>query len=320
MVINKAFFRYIRGELLNGFYIRKLNLVANGLASLASLKEELLYWQDMSFTTQDLDCPIRHGDLKGIAQVAGILSIRGATGFLPGWFRLSETFMVGDHNRSERGLLRQDSTGALEYVRTLQDEYSTDIATIATDGLRMSLIPEGAEPVGYVWGEDTAAILETGLINEDVLHDTPPAGYVLDPVTGKWYWPFDYQTTPPIIYAAWYGDKFLPLADSYPLIITLPDVLFESLILLQQKIKYNGLGLIYLLDITNALVSDLIGNLKIELLDAYEGMGSHIWYYKMTFDRNEENFGEEDGWGRFSAWKYFVESKYPYIQFNEAGI
>ena len=69
-----------------------------------------------------------------------------------------------------------------------------------------------------------------------------------------------------------------------------------------------------------ALVSDLIGNLKIELLDAYEGMGSHIWYYKMTFDRNEENFGEEDGWGRFSAWKYFVESKYPYIQFNEAGI
>lgn len=320
MGISKAFFRYIRGELLNGFYVRKLNLVANGLKSIASLKEELLYWQDVTFNTKDLNCPIRHEDIKGIAQVAGILSIRGATGFLPGWFRLSETYMVGDRNRSERGLLRQDSTAALEYIRTLQDLYDTDIATMATDGLRMSMIPAGTEPVGYIWGEETAAILETGYIDEEKLHDTPPAGYILDPVTGKWYWPFDYQTNPPVVYAAWYGNQFLALAESYPLIITLPDMLFESLITLQQKIKYNGLGLIYLLDITKALVEDIVEDLTIELLDAFENTGTHVWYYKMTFHRNEENFGKNDGWGRFSAWKYFVESKYPYIQFNEAGI
>lgn len=320
MAVNKAFFRYIRGELLNGFFVRKLNLVANSLASLTAIKEEFLYWMNFQFTTQDVNYPIRHSDIKGIAQVAGILSVRGATGFLPGWFRLSESFIVDGRERSERGLLRQDSTGILEYVRTLYDEYDTDISTIATDGLRMSLIPAGAEPVGYIWGEETEAILETGLLNIDVLQGRPPLGYILNPITNKWEWPFDPQINPPPIYAAWYGNQFLPLAESYPLIISLADVLFESLIILQQKIKYNGLGLIYLLDISESLISDLITDLKIELLDAYEGTGFHAWHYKMTFTRIEENFGERDGWGRFSAWKYFVESKYPFIQFNEAGV
>lgn len=318
MDINKVFFRYIRGELLNGFYVRKLNLLANKLVSMSAIKAELLYWMSFQFDTQAEKYPIRHSDLKGIAQVAGILSIRGATGFLPGWFRLSESFVVAEKNRSERGLLNQD-TGELEYVRTLIDEYDTDISTMATDGLRMALIPEGVEPIGYVWGDATEAILETGKIDVDILHETPPEGYVFDPVTNRWYWPFNYTTNPPPIYAAWYGDQYLPLANSYPLIITLPDMLFESLIEMQQRIKYNGLGIVYLLEVTKAIISDLIYDLKIELLDAYEGTGEHTWYYKMTFSRNEDNFGINDGWGRFSAWKYFVESKYPFIQFNEAG-
>lgn len=316
MGVTKAFFRYIRGELLNGYYLRKLNLFANTLPSIDSVKEEFLYWMNFQFDTQAEEYPIRYSDLKGIAQVAGILSIRGATGFLPGWFRLSESFVVNGKERSERGLLDQES-GDLEYVRVLIDEYETDIETIATDGLRMSLIPEGAEPVGYVWGDATSAILETGKISPGVLHEFPPDGYELNPVTGKWVWPFE---TPAPIYAAWYGDKFLPLAESYPLIVSLPDMLFESLIEAQQRIKYNGLGLIYILTISETMVSDLITDLKIELLDAFEGTGEHTWYYKMTFTRIEENFGIEDGWGRFSAWKYFIESKYPFIQFNEAGV
>ena len=152
MDITKAFFRYIRGELLNGFYVRKLNLLANNLVSMSGLKNELLYWMSFQFDTQAEKYPIRHDDLKGIAQVAGILSVRGATGFLPGWFRLSESYIVASKNRSERGLLNQE-TGELEYVRTALDDYPTDISTMATDGLRMALIPEGAEPIGYVWGD-----------------------------------------------------------------------------------------------------------------------------------------------------------------------
>ena len=318
-VTSKSFFRYIRGELLNGFYIRRLNLLANGLPSLEKVKAEFLYWLNFQFDTKDANYPIRHADLKGIAQTAGILGIRGATGFLPGWFRLSESYIVASKERSERGLVDQD-LGEMKYVRTLLDTYPDDISTIATDGLRMSLIPADAEPVGYIWGEGTEAILETGKINEGLLHEFPPDGYVLDPVTHKYYWPFDYSVTPPPIYATWYGDKYLPLANSYPLIITLPDMLFEELIEIHQKIKYNGLGVLYLLEITEVLIPDLIYNMQIELLDAFASTGTHTWYYKMTFSRHEEKFGENDGWGRFSAWKYFIESKYPFIQFNEAGV
>ena len=40
----------------------------------------------------------------------------------------------------------------------------------------------------------------------------------------------------------------------------------------------------------------------------------------MTFKRIEENFGSNDGWGRFSAWKYFIISKYPFIIFTDGGM
>lgn len=322
MGLKKAFFRYLRGELLNGFYIRKLNLVPNNLPSLDKLKTELLYWMNVQFTTESEMYPIRNADLKGISQIAGILSIRGVSGFLLGWFRLSESHIVNNKERSERGLLSQ-SSGELEYVRTDQDEYSTDISTLATeelpDALRQSLIPEGIEPIGFVWGDDADVILETGMVDDLALHETPPDGYLYDEVTKKWYWPFDYQITPPPIYAPWYGNKFLPLSNSYPLTTTLSDDLLEYLFLAQQRIKYNGLGIIYLLEATNEMISDLIEDLNLELLDANEGTDYHTWYYKMTFTRIEGNFSINDGWGRFSAWTYFIQSKYPFIQFNETG-
>jgi hypothetical protein len=314
----KAFFRYIRGELLNGFYIRKLNLVANTLSSMSLLKAELLYWMKVHFTTDSETFPMRHRDIKGIGQVCGILSYIGLSGFLLGWFRFSESFIYGDKNRSERGLLVQE-TGELEYVRLENDTYPTDISTIATgklpDAKRMSLIPDGTPPVGYIWGEQTIALLENGMINEDLLHPTPQEGYVFDPVTEKWEWdPVDPLEEAPI-YAPWYGDKYMALARNYPNDVVLSDSLMLYSIEAHQKIKYNGLGFIYLFEITTTMVYDLIEDLKIELLEA-----DSVWFYKMTFTRIEENFPLDDGWGRFSAWLYLVQSKYPFIQFNESGV
>lgn len=309
----KVFFRYIRGELLNGFYIRKLNLVPNGLTSIDEFKKEMLYWMSFQFTTTDELYPIREKDLKDIAQVAGILSIRGATGSLPGWVRLSESTIVDGVERSERGLLNQE-TGTLDYVRTALESYDSDISAIATDGLRMSLIPEGAEPEGYVWGDEAAAILDSGKINPDELRSTPPEGYEYNETTGEWEWTIEDEDAP--VFAAWYGDQYLPLADSYPLIIELPNLLFESLVETHQKIKYDGLGLKNILDITESLIPDLISDLNLELLKTEDD----VYYHKMTFTRDEEAFSDDDGWGRFSAWKYFIESKYPFIIFNEAGV
>jgi hypothetical protein len=314
--VNKAFFRYLRGELLNGFYIRKLNLTAEKLTSLSLLKAELLYWLNTQLTIDDSTFSMRHEDISGIAQVAGILSIRGASEFLDGWFMLSESFIVGPSERSERGLLDQ-ATGLIEYVRTTQDTYPTDIVTMATTALRMSLIPDGTVPIGYVWGDGAGVLDDTGMVIEDLLHLTPPAGYVYNSGTGHWDWPLDYQTNPPPAFAPWYGNQFLPLAQTFPLDITLPDNILLMLLEAQQNIKYQGLNLKCLLDITELMIPDLISNLKIELL---ESMLFHVWHNKMTFTRIETNFSNNNGWGRFAAWMYFVESKFPFIQFNEAGV
>ena len=312
MDITKAFFRYLRGELLNGFYIRKLNLVADKLFSISSLKAELLYWMNIQFNSGNPLYVMRDKDIEGIARVAGILSIRALTDFLIGWARLSESHIVGGKERSERGLLRQ-ATGELEYVRTDQDSYPTDISILATDELRMSLIPADAVPVGYVWGDSAGVILETGMVNGDLLHPTPQTGYEFNSTTNKWEW---HGAGDAPIYAPWYGDRYLPLTSTSFMQVTLPDTMLTYLLQTQQMIKYNGLGLIYLLQATTEIIPDLITDLKLELV---ENLSSHVWYYKMTFTRNEYNFSVLNGFVRFAAWAYFIQSKYPFIQFNNTG-
>lgn len=318
MVITKAFFRYLRGELLNGFYIRKLNLVANGLSSMAKLKGELLYWMTVQFNEKTGQNILREEDLKGIAQVAGVLAVNGLTDFLVGWLMLSESHVVEGKERSERGLMHQE-TGLMEYIRTESDTYTTDISTMATEDFRMSLIPEGEEPVGYVWGDGAAILLSTGKVDEVFLHATPPDGYVYDPVTNKWNWPLDYSVSPPPIYAPWYGDKYMALTSSYFMEVSLPDTMLTYLLQTHQSIKYNGLGLFYLLEATREIIPDLIYDLKFEILDGYSNTLYHSWHHKLTFKRNEYNFSVNNGWVRFSAWGYFISSKFPFIQFNETG-
>jgi hypothetical protein len=313
----KAFFRYLRGELLNGFYIRKLNLLPNIIGSMSVLKEELLYGLHFQFKVDTDYFPIRHRDLKGIGQVAGMLSVRGLSGFLNGWFRLSESFVSGNRNRSERGLLNQE-TGELEYVRLEYDDYPSDISVLATatlpDTKRMSLIPDNTPVVGYVYGDAAEVLLDNGMMNPDFLHETPPTGYVLNPVTNKWDWPFDYQTNPPPIYAPWYGDQYMALAMGQSVTVTLSDELMLYSIAAHQKVKYNGLGLMYLFEITQEMVFNVVEDLKIELRSA-----SGVYYYKLTFTILTANLPIDDGWGRFSAWLYLIQSKYPFIQFNESG-
>jgi len=319
MAIDKAFFRYLRGELLNGYYIRKLNLITNKLESILSLKIEILYWLNAQFTLKQEINSLKDKDLTGIAQVAGVLSVRGITDFMAGWIRLSESRIVNAKERSERGLFNQDE-GVLEYVRTEQDTYPTDIATIATDSLRMSLIPDGTLPIGYVWGDSAAVLLDTGKVNEYLLHATPPEGYEPDPVTSKWIWPHDdYEAYPPPMYAPWYGDQFMPLTTTYFSLVNLPDNLLAFLLSAQQMIKYSGLGLVYLLSATTEIIPDLIKDLKIELKENYASEDNRTWYYKLTFTKIDENFAANNGWIRYAAWAYFIQSKYPFIQFNNTG-
>lgn len=317
MDVIKAFFRYQRGELLNGFYIRVLTVCVNKLPSIESLKTEFLYWLNVVLDVNDENYPIRSEDLKGIAQVAGVLTIRGLSGFLKGWFRLSESHIVDEHEYSDRGLLNQES-GRLEYVRTDSPTHDTDISTLATENLRMPLIPEGAVPIGYVWDANTSIMTDDGKIDLSILHVRPPDGYIQD-TEGKWYWPFDPSVSPPVRYTPYFGNQYLSLASSFPMIVSLSDSILQLILFYHQRIKKNGPMLLYIFEVTKALVPDLISEFKIELLDAYEIVSEHVFYYKLTFTRNNLAFEYNNGWGRFSAWSYFIQSKYPMINFNENG-
>lgn len=289
-------------------------MLVNKIPSLETLKTELLYWLKVVFDVSDPDYPIREADLKGIAQVAGVLSIRGLSGFLIGWFRLSESTIVEGDEYSHRGLLNQ-TTGATDYIASATP---ADISTLATDDLRMPLIPEGAVPLGYKWDSDGTLLSEEGKLDLSKLHLTPPEGYVQD-IEGNWYWPLDPIEFPPPSYAPYYGNQFLSLASSYPMVVTLDPSVFQTILEYHQKIKANGPVLRYLFEITEALVSDLISDLEVNIVDAFELVGEHVYYTKITFTRGTEGFDNNDGWGRFSAWAYFIQSKYPLINFTETG-
>ena len=310
----KAFFRYLRGELLNGYYIRALNLVSNNLPSIEDLKVELLYWLNVVADVNDPDYPIRREDLRGMAQVAGVLSIRGLSGFLKGWFRLSESTIVSGTEYSNRGLLNQE-TGRLEYIT---DPLPEDISTLATNDLRMPLIPEGAVPIGYVWNSDGSVMTDEGKIDYSKLHTTPPDGYVQD-IEGKWYWPLDPVEYPAPAYSPYFGNQYLSLTSSFPMVVELTDDILQLIFVYHQKIKKGGPAILYIFELTDAIIPDLISDLKIELLDAFDIVSEHVYYYKMTFNRDKPAFEENDGWGRFSAWAYFIQSKYPFINFSESG-
>ena len=318
MIVTKAFFRYLRGELLNGFYIRKLNLLVNQLKSLEALKVELLYWMNVQFNEKTGFNVLREADTKGIAQIAGLLSIRGLTDFLVGWVTLSESHIISGKERSERGLFNQN-TASLEYVRTDVDTYSTDIETAATDYLRMCLIPNGQEPIGYVYGDVAAILTDSGKVPEVFLYAAPPLGYEFNETTQQWYWPLDFSVNPPPLYAPWYGDKFLPLTTTNFINVALPDNLLTYLLQVHQMIKFNGLGLMYLFEATAEIIPDLITDLKLEMIDGFGTTGFTSWHLKLTFTRLEYNFSTKNGWMRFAAWGYFLRSKYPFLQFTETG-
>jgi len=317
MDLLKAFFRHQRGELLNGYYIRHLNNVPNSLLSIADLKAELLYWLNVTFDVADPAYPLRYSDLRSIAQVAGVLSIRGLSGFLRGWFRLSESHIVDGNEYSDRGLLNQE-LGDLEYFRTDAPTHTTDISTIATEEYRMALIPEGAVPIGFAYDSDGTIMSDEGMIDLENLHVTPPTGYVQD-INGKWYWPLDPVEFPPPSYTPYYGNQYLSLASSYPMIVPLSEDILQTILIYHQKIKKTGPMLLYIFEITEALIPDLISDLEIELLDAFVYVGEHVYYYALTFTRQNLNFELNKGWGRFAAWAYFIQSKYPLINFNENG-
>jgi hypothetical protein len=134
----------------------------------------------------------------------------------------------------------------------------------------------------------------------DALHPAPPDPFVIG---GQ-------QLQP--AYTPYFGDEYLPLAEDTFTEVPFGIELMYWILLAHQRIKYNGLGLIHIFDLTEKVVGDIVSNVNLEIINDPE-VSHDVWHYKMTFDINKPALQVNDGWGRMSIWRFFMVTKYPYI-------
>jgi hypothetical protein len=179
------------------------------------------------------------------------------------------SFLVrgGEKERSERGLfdMFQDM---MIYVRGEQDEYPDDIVNEATDRLRMTHVPDGTVPQGYVaYGTDLYDG-EGNIIWENLLPEPPGDGTPCTP---------------------WYGEKFLVFEHSYETGDFLNATLLKALFELMQRIRRRGPTLDLLLQMTEVIGGGYIKDLSLENTGRY-----YLCYYSLDqdagFDADDDLF------------------------------
>jgi hypothetical protein len=237
-------FRFFRGE-FNGPYLYKALTCFNNV--IKEILDELAYHATVQWKTEAEvvkgETPLREEDLMSISRVAGlypnILMVRTNLGSVA----FSESRMSAGKQRSERALMNI-SIGSQRYARTGSDEYPDDIVVEASSRERISLVPEGREPVAYI-PEGVSAFNEDGTVAwEKLLYEPPDDG------------------TP---YAPFYGDKFLVHEMRFirdpPLTPELYKTLFECL----MKIRRNGPTLWAFFEVTSILTKGVLYNIELVL-------------------------------------------------------
>jgi hypothetical protein len=282
-------FRFFRGELSSGFYLFRVLTVFNH--ALRDIFDEMVYQTLFQWKTEEActaaEMPVRDVDVIGIGKIAGLFQLRAYGGISTGSVYFTPSHSVNGKERSERGLFNMDSEN-FDFVRTEHDEYPDDIANEAAPMRRMSLIPEGAEPAGYV-REGAPAFSEAGdVLWENILSEPPADG------------------TP---YTPFYGEQYLHFEEFFYKELPLPVGVFKLLLECVQRIRYSGPTLKGLFDITDILG----GGGYIRDLDI--GQSGRRYFVTYRLDPNFVLFQRER---RLAAWKAVCEQKFKLFTFMEA--
>jgi hypothetical protein len=256
-------------------------LVACSNLVMQDVLDELVYHTLVQWKLDDEigmnEIAIRDIDIVNIAKIAGVFQQRIHSFTSLGSIRFTENYVVNDKKRGERGLYDMDKE-MFRYVRTHQDNYSNDISNEATSRLRMTFIPDGTKPVGYLpYGKDLVG--ENGeILWENILNEQP----------------VDIPSTP------FYGEKYLTLENTY-LTETFLDIrafkiLFECL----QRIRYNGPTIANFLEITNILGKGYMHEIEIIPKDTY-----YFVYYKTNTQSDVS-----DKIQRLATWQQICNQKF----------
>lgn len=212
--MSKAFFRFLRGE-INGFYLNQIYNTNNEFTS--DIKSFFIAFKKMQFNLATMPTDT----IYNIGKFAGVYLPRLSSGEAYGALRLTESHIVDEVERSERGLLRRD-TEHFEFEHTEQDSYDTDINLLASSDKRSSIV--GDETVrGYIPSTEYDVIDENGDVKPSALRLVPPEDEA---------------------YGDYYSNKFMFLAEQTSVTDSIPAPMFIELYKVMQNIRYNGASIV----------------------------------------------------------------------------
>jgi len=271
-------YRYFRSE-LNGFYLRALTVMAN--IAVEDIIDEFIYHATVSY---DSDA-FREADIYNIGAIAGYSNLHIYGLYNTGSIMFSKSHIVNGAERSERGLYDM-YLEQMAYQRTTRENYSGDIANIATERHRMGLIPDGMQPVGYVLSDTPVYDAEGNIITENILSEPPTDG------------------TP---YTPLYSNKFLTLEnllyrDNF-LSVSLFKSLFESL----QYLRHNALSISKFLEVARTLCDKYVCDVDIKCMGRY-----FLVRYRL-----DTNIDLPNRTIRYNAWLYICDKVFKLFKLQE---
>lgn len=273
-------FRFMRGELLNSVYVRHFLLCKN--SAVQYLIDELVYqalcqWKLESEITAG-EMAARSEDIVNLAKFSGIFKPIQYRQNNLGSIRFTESNIVGGAERSERGLFNM-RTEQVEFVRTAQDDYPTDIVNETTSRRRQTLVPTGTVPVGYVkYGTDIYNP-DGSIIWANILPEPPTDG------------------SP---YTEFYGENFLTFEETFNGNSEMSTDMFLRYHDSLKRINYNGPSVAEFLYLTRLFCEDYVYNIEIVREEYYYNV-----YYTLNLDTTIDNRS-----GRLSAWSLIVSQKF----------
>jgi hypothetical protein len=272
--MSKALFRFLRGE-LNGYYVTQINALMNKTTE--SIKKMLVDTKRMQFDLQTMPAQT----LYDIGTFAGVYLLRLSAGEAYGAMRMTESHIVNEQERSERGLLER-STEQFTFEHTEQDSYDTDINTLATSDKRSGLTGD-EEVQGYISSDSSNVIDENGNVNPDVILSVPPAD---------------------VAYSEFYGNQFMFLSEQTQLLKEINPVLFIELYKVMQYIRYNGVNIKSFAQMVSIVCPD--GLVKIQDITKREGQA--VFEVTYAYDGSVEIDVPQQ---RLSMLEYLTLLKFP---------
>lgn len=279
--MSKAFFRFLRGE-INGFYLTNIHNTLNKITE--EDKQFIAQFANMVFKSASEaeynEYPIPYDMLRGIGIIAGVFPPRVNSESYSGSLHMTTSKIVDEKEYSERGLFDMNRED-FNFVRTDEQEYTTDINTLASDSNRTSMIGDNDTIVGYI-PEGVEVIKEDGSIDLTKILASPPEEGA---------------------YSEFYGVKYLYLSENAYVMVNVNNEVYLELIKALQWIRYNGQSIASLCKVASIICPEF---LHIENID-----WSNEKYGVVTYSVSTEEY--ELKLVKIELLKFIVQKKFPQL-------